>query len=422
MRNDIAEVERGCGPGNECQRSTLGLRCQLATDFSQVSGLQAIWDEAVLRLGSPIYMTFDWVKTWWEFYARGKPLRLFLFWLGEELVAILPFYLESFGFGPARTTVGRLVGANIPPKTFNPPVDIAFAREVFSLTTKHLFRNDRCDWVALGPVSAAWPCNSMFSERLDTLGPIKDLVRRICYSPRDVQVLFVLPPTFEDYLKTLSSTERKNRMKRVRHLERNYKVSTDIVADQALVEREFESFLVQHARQWRAFGKGGHFAAWPMAHEFNRALVKAQAKHGRVRFFRMLIDGSVVANRYTFLLGKTLYSELPAREVGEPWDKLGIGAVSLLKFNEAAIKEGVKLIDSGLGEYEHKSSLGGVEIPVGTWHLFARGFGGLKARMFSPIAKWVIFVCRKIWYRRVLPRMPERIKRTQHMWWLRFDL
>ena len=331
-----------------------------------VTDLQAQWDAAVLEFDAPIYMTYDWVQLWWECYGRDRQLRLFLFWRRDKLIAILPVYLETFGFACCKTIVARLVGANIPPKTFNPPVEPELAFEVFSKFLRHLFVADRCNLLSLGPVSKQWSAEGAWQSACETS---PDIISSPTYHPRDVQTVFRLPPTFEDYLSGLSGSERKNRLKRVRHLEKEHTVTVDIVTDQLSTVPEFEAFTKQHATQWRAIGKGGHFEAWPRAEEFNRLLVARQSELGRVRFFRMLVDGQVVVSRYTFLLGSTVYSELPARAIGEPWDRLGIGAISLLKFNQQLIGSGVENVDSGLGGYEHKTQLGGEEIPVGVWRV-----------------------------------------------------
>jgi CelD/BcsL family acetyltransferase involved in cellulose biosynthesis len=395
------------------------LRSVLQTTFEGLDHLQADWDQFVSRHRAGIYMTYDWLRTWWQFYGQGRQLRLFIFFHGDELVALLPVYLETFRAGPLTTTVARLVGANVPAKTFDPPVDLGFAEEVFAYVLKHLFAEDRCELFSLGPVSGTWTPTGSFRK---ACARVQEMVSPPAYEKRDVQTVFQLPSGFDQYVASLSSTERKNRMKRVRHLERNHRVSSDIVSDPELVEQEFSAFVLQHARQWQAAGKAGHFGAWPNGEAYNRALVKAQAKHGRVCFFRMLVDGQVVSNRYTFVIGGTIYSELPAREIGEPWDKLGIGGVSLVKFIESAIRAEFTVIDSGLGSYEHKAQLGGDQIAVGVWQVRARGLGSLKARLFCMIAKIILLACRKVWYSRILPRLPRQIERTQARWWLRFDV
>lgn len=400
---------------------TVGLTVRVFTRFEDCPVTPAEWDEAVARLGGPIYQTFDWLQTWWELYGRDRQLRLFVFQTADQTVGILPFYLETFGWGPLKTTVVRLVGANIPPKTFNPPVTPEYAPAVLAGAVRHLFRADGCDLLALGPVSDAWP-GSHACRRLAEQEDCLRWVSSCRYAPHGVQTWFSLPATFEEYLKSLGSTERKNRLKRMRHLEKGRQVTTDMVADPGLVEQEFDTFVRQHARQWQAVGKGGHFTAWPQGEVYNRAQVKAQARHGRVRFFRMLVDGQVVCRRYTFLLGSTLYSELPAREVGEPWDKLGIGGISLLKFNEQVIHLGITGVDSGLGDYEHKANLGGQRIPAGVWRITGRGLRARRARIFLGLAQGGRFLGHKLWYRRILPRLPRRFERAQSLWWLRFNI
>lgn len=408
-------------PAGEVPKSAADLpMLEVFVDYRSVSALADDWDAFVAQLEAPVYMTFDWAKTWWEFYGAGRQLRILLFRDADGLAGVLPMYLEDFGRGPWKTRVARLVGANIPPTVFNPPVRPAAARRVLALALRHLLREDGCDLVCLGPVSERWPGHAALEGSLEAK-LAENSIGFVRHVPRDVQTWFQLPATFEEYVSGLSHSERKGRMKRIRQIERSHQLSTDIVSDPGLVQSEFEAFAGLHAAQWQAVGKPGHFGSWPNGHAYNRAQVAAQAGRGRVRFYRMLADGRVVSSRYTYLLGTTLYSELPAREVGDPWDKLGIGGVSLVKFNEAAIQSGVKAVDSGLGTYEHKAQLGGDRVPVGTWHIGGGGIHGIKARLFLLVSRAVGLACHKLWYRRILPRMPSGFRRTQAMWWLRFD-
>lgn len=397
-----------------------GVECVVETEFGTLDSLQVAWDERVEVCGAPIYMTYDWVRTWWAFYGAGRELRVFLARKAGRLVGILPFYVEQFGVGPWAVRVARLVGANVPPKVFNPPVDPQYSEDVFKSVFRQLFQRDRCDLLSFGPVSTTWAGKGAFERTQDSAA---DLWGHAEWRQTDVQTLFRLPSSFEEYLESLSKTERKNRMKRVRRLEREHEVDADVISRPELIPGEFERFLVKHGEQWRAVGKGGHFVAWPRAEEFNRALVREQARHGRVHFFRLVVDGAVVVSRYTFRLGHTLFSELPARSIGEPWDKLGVGAVSLMKFNESAIGEGVVDVDSGLGGYEHKTQLGGQEVPTGVWRMVARRWGSrTKTRVFLLLAGLVQLVCLKLWYRRVLPRLPQKFRRSQPMVALRFHV
>src|ERR1035437_3792774 len=129
------------------------LQCRLETSFATTDSLREEWDNAVIRLGGSIYMSYDWVRTWWEFYGAGKELRIFLFSSASKIVGILPLYIDSLGWGPLRFGVARLVGANIPPKVFDPAIDEEFSEKIFEAVLVQLFQEDECDLLSLGPIS-----------------------------------------------------------------------------------------------------------------------------------------------------------------------------------------------------------------------------------------------------------------------------
>ena len=380
---------------------------------------RALWDDTAMRLKAPVYLSYDWVKTWWEFYGSQRQLRIFRFWRGDEAVALLPLYLEVFGIGPFQTIVARLVGANLPPKAFDPPVDPAWASQVFTCVMQHLFTKDSCDLVSVGPVSADW-APSRGLQAVGTGGAALPLA--VSYQPRDVKTLFHLPASFEQYLFSLPAGERGELKRRLRQLGKVGAVSTAVVTEPARATSELESFMKHHGQQWRSVGLGGHFEAWPYGKEFHRQLVPRQGRLGRVQFHQVLVDGRVIANRYCYLWGKSLYSELPSREAGQPWDKLGLGGTAYLKLFEAAIHDGISTVDSGLGHYDNKRALGGEEVKVGVWRVVNRArLSPLKARAFGGVRQVLGLLLHKIWYRRLLPWLPQWAGRSQSRFWLRFD-
>lgn len=409
--NAVCETKPPETASNSC------IRMQVETGFAKLETLRSVWDHAVAEYRGAIYMTYDWLEVWWEFYGQGKELRLYLFWEAEQLIGIVPLYIERLGL--VRTKVARLIGSNIPPKVFNPAVKEEASFHVFKYLINHLFTVEKCDVLSLGPVSETWLPEAGLKKASEE---VPDLVASAQYLRRDLQTIFRLPASFEEYLAGLSASERKNRLKRIRHLEKEHSLSVDVLCDSVSVAQEFERFQKQHSAQWKTLGKGGHFEAWPRSDEFNHALVRRQAELDRVRFYRMLVDGKPVVSRYAFAFGSTVYSELPAREVGEPWDKLGIGGISLLKFNQQLIEHGVEYVDSGLGGYEHKTQLGGIEVPVGVWRIVsARMPGRIRARLFFVYSTAVRFIAQKLWYRRILPKLPLRFRRKQPAFSIRLD-
>lgn len=393
------------------QAQSTNLELLVLTSFEAAVPFAREWDQLAIRLNAPIYMSFDWLKTWWAFYGGKSSLRLLLARQGGELVAALPCYLDSFGFAPLSTTVARLVGAHLPPKTFNPPVALDYASEFLAKAVHHLLCHDQVDLIALGPVSNDWSASPILAG-LHQFHPQR--VPEVSFVPSDSQTLFHLPRSFDEFLASMDPGERKSRLKRLRQLERTCLIQDDVLDDPHLVPSEFEQFSSMHAAQWRSQGKGGHFEAWPKALDYNRALVKTLSRDRKVRFFRLLADGQVISNRYTFSFGSTLFSELPARTVGEPWDKRGIGISSLIRFTGHAIRSGYSTIDSGLGTYEHKSSIGGTQITVGSFRIKnPKARSRLASLLFLTSSCLFTLFGLKLWYRRIVPRMPSRFPRQQ---------
>lgn len=392
---------------------------EVAEDFASLSLSTDDWDQWALAMGAPIYMSSAWLSTWWNHYGKGLKLRLIVARSEGAIVALLPLYLEDFGFWPWKARVARLVGANLPPKVFDPPAERCHLPQVLKQIRERLATEDDCDVISIGPVSQKWGGESGASDEAWTGLPQG---WRSGWHRSGVQTLFRLPQSMDEYWASLDASERKNRRKRLKHLERDYEVTTDVLKEPAKLVEAFAEFEQLHSMQWNSIGKGGHFQAWPDGLGYNQSLLREMGRLGRVAFFRLKANGTVISTRYTFMFGSVLHSELPARRVGDPWDKLGIGASSLIKFNESAIGEGIRWVDSGLGGYDHKKSLGGDESPVGIWRLErSSGIGGGRVLILKAIAWLMNLVFHKVWYRRIVPRLASGIGRTQQRFWLRYS-
>jgi CelD/BcsL family acetyltransferase involved in cellulose biosynthesis len=227
----------------------------------------------------------------------------------------------------------------------------------------------------------------------------------------------------EDYFSALSKNERKNRRKyELRALRGEYSVSVDSVSDEELLAEEFEQFALQHANLWAPQGKPGHFGAWPRALDFNRALVKAQGRHGRVRFLRILADGKVISSQYTFSFGDAYYWELPARSVEKEWERFSLGPTGIVQMIEAALKEGKRRIEGGLAHYDYKLRLNAKEYAVATFRFVAdTPASRFRFRAFRQFHKLFRIAYHKLWYQRILPSLPGAFSRSQSGLWLRMD-
>jgi CelD/BcsL family acetyltransferase involved in cellulose biosynthesis len=395
------------------------LTCHMAQSFDDVGVSPEDWDQAVLALGGPIYMSYDWLRTWAEFYCKPGQLRLFIFRSPGRIVGLLPIYIDSLGWPPFRFRVAKVVGASIPPKVFDPPISTLCAEPIWRQVIAHLIQKEGCDLISFGPISEGYaPAEALRQAASHSAAT----VARCDAIQRDVRTVYTIPSSFDDYFNSLDSKERKIRRKKLRDLTEAWPVRAEIVKAPEATQSEFEAFVQQHTAQWQGECRPGHFHAWPDALEYNRALVKTMARLHRVRFFKLLAGEHVVANQYTFAFGKTLFAELPARINGAEWNRFSLGCTSQIKLIEAAIDEGYDRMDSGLGHYDYKILTGGQESRVDLIHLVAARLGSrLKVMAYRQLGSLLQLLVQKAWYRRISPKLPLRFRGGMPRFLLRFD-
>lgn len=408
-------------PATETNTSYLHQRltCRIFTSFTGLDHLRDSWDMACLRVDSSVYMTYDWVRVWWKFYGGRSELRLFIFFLHDNIEAVVPLYIDTLGRPLLRFRVARLVGANIPPKVFDPPIPKSCSTEVLGYIVDQLFVEDACDLLSFGPISELQP----IMKCLETVCLQRARLVRQRKALKGVYSVFHVPQTMEEYFDSLSKNERKNRRKyELRLLRKEYETEVDVVSATEAVSQEFERFAEQHKLQWLAEGKSGHFGAWPYALEYNRALVKAQSEQNRVRFIRISANGEIIANQYTFVFGDRYFWELPSRAVAQKWERFSLGPTGIVTMLNQAVKERIRNIQAGLAHYDYKVRLGAKEYETLTFRIGKAMFSA-RARflVFSLVRYLYIYAYHKLWYRRIMPRLPRIFWQAQSKRWLRLD-
>jgi CelD/BcsL family acetyltransferase involved in cellulose biosynthesis len=377
------------------------------------------WDRATAQAGGTVYMSYDWCRTWWQFYGGNKELRIFFCRANDELIGILPLYIDVIGIGPFRFRIARLIGASIPPKAFNPPVTPDCASSLFTAVLDQLLNEDLVDIISIGPVSEA----CAFLKEFETVARERSrLAGQVTRGSAGLHTVFNLPATMEDFFGCMDKDERKKRKYEMRLLSREKAMERDVLSEPARVEAEFQQFAELHASQWKDKGKLGHFGSWPRGREYNLALVQALSRLGRVRFVRILSEGQVISSQYAFVFGDTWYWELPARLMDRQWNRYSLGTSGFFSLVEEAIKEGGKHIEAGIAHYDYKQKLGGTEHPMEVLRIVSSRSGSrLRVKLYGAVRKCLELLYYKIWYSRVSPRLPAAFRKPIWSFWLRLD-
>ncbi len=371
--------------------------------FKDIENLKEDWDRCVLECNSPVYMTFDWCKTWWDFYGDKMTISIILFYSDSNLVGILPVYFQKIFIGPFSIKVCRLIGSNIPPKIFNPPININYQASVLELFLQNIL-NRKCDVVSIGPVSEDYFSDEILNGLIN-----KTFIGNYVKENYDFCMSMELPDNFQAYLESISNREKRAYKKNIKGLNNSYKISIDINYD--FDERDFKNFQEMHHTQWLKRGMLGHFKSWPFGKEFHDALAKKQAELRRLVLIKILKNNEVVFIAYGYIFNKIFYFQLFARSISTEDEKFSLGTIGHGIIAEYMISQKVKIIELGPGYYDYKIDLGAKAENAFTYRFIADKSGSIiKNRIVKFEKKIRDLVVHKIWYRRIQPSLPALFK------------
>jgi len=388
---------------------------------------RAAWDTFIQSHGGDIYMSFDWCRLWWQHYGKGRKLRLFV---GRDsagaLVGLLPMFVEKLWLGPLPMRWAKIVGCDFLPAVLAPVIAPAHASQMLRQVIEFLLKKDKCDAVVLGPLSN--PGAAATDTESTGRNGIPAQARAACDALKDIATLaqdiqptihttFSLPATFDLYQASLNKRQKQNLRRDLNLFAKNFASKVDVVRDGEELHREFAAFRRMHDEQWHAENKLGHFDDWPHSAAFNESLVQVLGPLGRVRLVRLWANDKVVSYQYCLTFGDRLYWRLPARLVGEEWNRYGMGRLGLVKMIEAAIGESIRWIEGGPGHYDYKVQLGGQEVPLASLVIVASsGKSRLRWKLFQKAARLLHLAYYRIWFGRIAPRLPLPRRRLWKSW------
>src|SRR5690348_2794015 len=88
------------------------LTVELVDTFDRALRNAASWDALLRQYGVDLYMSFEWCRIWWKHYGGHRPLQIFFFWAENELVGVVPMFIDSIGIGPTSVRVAKMVGCD----------------------------------------------------------------------------------------------------------------------------------------------------------------------------------------------------------------------------------------------------------------------------------------------------------------------
>jgi peptidoglycan/xylan/chitin deacetylase (PgdA/CDA1 family)/CelD/BcsL family acetyltransferase involved in cellulose biosynthesis len=319
---------------------------------SELQTLCPLWDELLRNSASnTIFLTWEWVTTWWAVYGKPGDLRVLTAWDDDgRLRGIAPFrrrrmrnYTQS---AEVRAFIGY--GSNdseyldcIIASGFEEPVMRAFCAQ---------WRQDlECGAVlALEEIPSSSTSLPWFRELAEAEGMLSTEVPFPCGTVQ-------MPETWEDYLGTLKPRFRTKVRSVLRDLEGHPDIRFGFCRSTDELKHMLPALFDLHARRWTQDGKPGVFG-WDRKRAFYFALSPILLESGWLRFSWLEWKGRILACQYGFTYGNAYFHLQEGYEPASEHRSIGVGlrAWSIREF----LKEGLREYDFLGGVGRHKSDWG----------------------------------------------------------------
>lgn len=327
--------------------------------IDELAALESSWN--ALAGGNPL-RSWNWLATWWTYYgdagtSANTERQLYVLAVYDSatdgagqrgpapLIGIAPWYLDR---SPIKGNVIRWLGSGevctdhtsliCRPEDSNRVV----AAIADALTVAH----DDWDLIELSAIDVD---DAPIVSLLVALEERECLVSR---HPADQCWALDLPPTWDDYLASISKSHRKQLRQLERRVLESDRVRWRRVATADDFPKAWEVLVDLHQRRRRSLGEPGCFASRPF-HDFHRDVAARLLDRGQLRISWLELDGTPAAAEYHLADGHTTY----AYQGGVDPDRLDEepGRLSTILCLRAAIDEGHRQIDFLRGDEPYKA-------------------------------------------------------------------
>jgi CelD/BcsL family acetyltransferase involved in cellulose biosynthesis len=334
--------------------------------------LEREWKDLLPRTAADnIFLTWEWVSTWWEVFGESKQPHILTFRDNNKLVGILPCYMWSrplLRLGKIREL--RFIGTGETVRSeYLDLICLPDRRKECLEKLAELILRDR-DWDIA--VFRDLLENSVLGKFFP--GRFKDcetINREPCY--------FVeIPPDFETYLKGIDSRTRRNIRNRRRNLERDFRLEYHRLRPDESLEEWMAEFKRLHAARLEQRGLPSKFSD-PRYSRFHEKIARAFQSSGQLFAADLQLDGQMVAGRYNFLYNGTVYDYQTG--YNPEFGRQGVMQALISYMIEDCSADQIGKFDFLAGDEDYKRHFANAESEISSRRIVNRTFRGRFYRL-----------------------------------------
>lgn len=313
--------------------------------------LEGAWRDLLSRCyHHTIFQSFEWLSRWWFHY--GKQNHLYIFTIANShngnVIGIAPLMIVKTG--PLK--VAKFIGSG-PSDYLDFIVDDGAEELAIASLFDELYARRMREWDILDlqqmPQSSSTGA-LIGSQAVKRHLPTLDQTQSICHH-------VILPPSWQEYILSVSQNMRSTLARKSRKLEREHHVEIWTVDSHSALAGALETLFELHQKRWTEAGFQGAFAT-SRIREFHRDVAAVFLDRGWLNLKLLLVEQIPVAAIYMFNYNGTVYYYLSGFDADRQRANYSIGMLMYWHSIRDAIDGGMRVFDFMRGDMEYKSKFG----------------------------------------------------------------
>lgn len=325
-------------------------RIEVVRTEDELLGLQGAWTDLLSGMPSaPIFLTWEWVTTWWRHYGQDKALYVLTVRDREDrLVGLAPWMRLSLRLGLLEVHKIAFLGSGQVGSDHLDLIARPSDRAAVASAVLDTLERQRHQWDILDLEGLA--ANSAF---LSGIGATQGRIRQ----GEAIRCPYIdLPGDWDTYQQEFLSANRRQQLRsRLRRLERDYpeQVAFHQVANASDLDATFEALVKLNRARWDDKGEETSFS-YDRFVAFHREFAALALERGWLRLYRLDVTGEPVGIQYCLSYGGVVSDY--QRGFDPAWSRYSPGHLLLAHAIREAIQEGAQEVDLLRGVEPYKFS------------------------------------------------------------------
>jgi len=322
---------------------------RVVTEPEEFESLAPVWNNLLEKCPdeSSMYLTHEWLVTWWQHFGEGKRLNLLLVERDGRVIGIFPLARNEYRLGPFKLdalesitwTSCNYVGLMLPEDRQEvTSALLAYLAEnlrgVSLILRLSLIPEDSQFLSALRRNMAPLAKSIVFQERVRTLAPYIDL-----------------PATWDEYFGSLGRKRRRMLGRMLRNLEKEHGVVELQQYDADSLEAGLNRFFDLHQERWQSVGLRGSFTD-PREKDFYREVARKFLKRNWLHFSSLTVDSEVASALFSCIYNQKFYAITEARNIR--YAEYSVGHLHEMRVIKDAVSRNLREFDFLQGDEPYK--------------------------------------------------------------------